>query len=569
MSEFVPPTRNLFLGKVDEELSYPYPQQAPDDKEIADMTVEAFREWAADNLDAEQIDKAHEIPETMRRQLGELGMLGVTVPEEYGGGGFGATSYCRLVEEMTRSDGSLAVFLGAHLSIGAKPLLLFGNDEQKARYLPKVATGETLCAFALTEPGSGSDAQSMRTVAIWDEAEGVYKLNGNKIWITNGAYAGLFSVFAKARGGPKEGPVALLVERGQEGFTNGPPENKLGIRGTATTELAFQDVRVKPENILGEIGDGFNMALDTLDTGRLSLGAGCTGGSKGLLQLAVEHARERKQFRKAIIDFGMVREKLGRMASHIYASESMTYMTSMLMDCHGASMPVEAGYCKVLGSETLWNTVNDAIQIAGGIGYMEEYPYQRHLRDSRINLIFEGTNEILRLAGTLEALKVPARRVNEMIKLEKAQLGAEGVKEALGSEGGLNKAQMPSFIPEQLSREGRVFAEAVKAFELKTVEVLRKYKRRILAQQYTLRRLADAAIQSYAMMVGLSRASSKIAELGAERAASDILLVRRFVEESARRVHHELATIDTLRDEFDDRISEMLKEEGRYPVRLF
>ncbi len=569
MSEFVAPTRNLFLGKVDEDLYYPYPQQDPDDKEIADMTVAAFREWAADNLDADEVDRNHEIPESMRQQLGELGLLGATVPEEYGGAGFGATSYCRTVEEITRADGSLAVFLGAHLSIGAKPIMLHGNEDQKSRYLPDVASGESICSFALTEPGSGSDAQSMLTVATWDEGEGVYRLNGNKIWITNGAYAKVFSVFAKAKGGPKEGAVALIVERGQEGFTNGPPENKLGIRGTATTELAFQDVRVKPENVIGEIGDGFNIALETLDTGRLSLGAGSIGGSKGILQLAIEHARERKQFKKPILDFGMVREKFGRMSSLIYASESMVYMTSLLMDTHQLELPVEAGYCKVFGSEALWSNVNDAVQVVGGIGYMKEYPYERFLRDSRINLIFEGTNEILRLACTLEALKVPARRVSEIIKAEKEGLGAEGMKALLGSEDGLQAVEVPSFVPELLAVEGQLFAGALRAFEEKTVEVLRKYRRRILSKQYTLRRLADAMMQNYAMMATLSRVSSKVAAVGPERAANEILLSRRFIEESARRVHQELDTIDTPRDGFDDQIAELLREEGRFPARLF
>ncbi|MDQ7005865.1 MAG: acyl-CoA dehydrogenase family protein [Acidobacteriota bacterium] len=563
-----PPTQGLFLGKLDEESVYPFPEQDPDEKEIADMTVAAFREWADDNLDSEKIDRDQEIPESVRRQLGELGLLGATVPEEYEGAGFGTTSYCRLVEEMCRRDASLSVFVGAHLSIGAKPLLLYGNPEQKARYLPGVATGRTLCAFALTEPGSGSDANAMRTTAEWDEAKGVFRINGNKIWITNGSYADLFSVFAKTRGSRGEGPGAFLVRRGQPGFTNGPSEHKLGIRGTATTELAFQDVEVAPEDVIGEIGEGFKIALETLETGRLSLGAGCTGGSKECLKMAVEHATERTQFRKTIISFGMIREKLARMAAHTYGSESAVYLTSGLIDRDRRTLPVEAGFCKVLGSETLWEAVNDTVQVVGGIGYMDEYPYQRYLRDARINLIFEGTNEILRLSGTLEALKEPSHRVTAQLKAEKAGLGAEGLEQAMGAIAG-QPATVPGWVPGVLAAEGECFAAALTGFSAKVVDVLRRHRRRILGQQYTLRRLADGAIQLYAMLAVLSRVSTRVAAVGEERSARDILLARRFIEEAAVRVRHEVEAIETPRDAFDDQLAELLGEEGRYPAPLF
>ncbi len=567
MSEKTIPTRNLFLGELDEETFFPYPEQEPEEKEVADMTVQAFREWAEDRLDPSEIDEKQEIPEAIRKEMGELGFLGVTVPEEHGGAGFGITSYCRIVEEMTRHDASLPVFVGAHLSIGAKPLLMFGNDEQKARYLPGVAAGDPLCAFALTEPGSGSDAQSMRTTATWDDEKGVFKLNGNKIWITNGLYAGFFTVFAKASGSRGSGPVALMVRRGQEGFTNGPSEHKLGIRGTATTELAFQDVEVKPEDMLCEIGDGFNIALKTLETGRLSLGAGSTGGAKECLRLAVEHARERTQFKKSLLSFGMIREKLARMATHIYASESMTYLTSGIIDREKINLPIEAGYCKVFGSETLWEVVNDAVQTVGGIGYMKEYPYERHLRDSRINLIFEGTNEILRLSGTLEALKDPAFRVNQLVKAEKAGIGVEAAEAAMG--GLVQRAGVPAWCAEALQAEGEILAQAQNLFTEKLVEVIRRHSRRILAKQYTLRRIADAAIQLYALTACVSRASSQIKAVGVERSKNEILLTRRFAHEAIARIREELETLDTVRDTFDDEVSEMLGEAGRYPLRLF
>ena len=563
-------SRGLFLGELHDESFHPFPEQEPDEREKADLTVEAFRDWAKDNLDPVQIDREQEIPAAVREGLAEMGLLGMTIPEDYGGYGFGATSYCRVMEEVTRADASLSVFIGAHLSIGAKPLVMFGDEKLKREFLPAVATGEKICAFALTEPGAGSDAGSLRTNAVWDEAKNAFKLNGNKIWITNGGFAELFTVFARATGGPitgEQGITAFLLERGQPGFTNGLSEHKLGIRGSSTTELAFQDVLVNPERIIGKPGDGFYIATHSLETGRLSLGAGCTGACKELIRLASRHARERTQFRKPIIEFGMVREKLGRMTATTYGSESMVYLTSGLAD-RGADIFVEAGFCKVFGSETLWTTVNDAVQIAGGIAYMTEYPYERHLRDSRINLIFEGTNEILRLASTLEALKEPGRRVTEALRAAKAGIGAAGVEAALAAEKRQAAASPPRWIPQSLAAQGEVFAATQKLFADSVLAVMRKHRRAILGQEYTLRRLADAGIRLYAMAATLSRATSRIAARGADGAQRDILLASRFVDDSHRVVRRELEDIDVLADRLDDDIADLLREEGRYPAPL-
>ncbi len=569
------PVHGLFVGELNDDLVYPYPSPDPEQRETTDQAIEAFREWAKDNVDAREIDAAQEIPERVRRGMAELGIMGMTVPEAYDGYGFGMTSYCRMVEELTKTDASLSVFVGAHLSIGARPILLYGSPEQKAQILPGVASGETVCAFALTEPGAGSDAGSMRTRAEWDAAKGVYRVNGNKIWITNGGYAGVFTVFARGSGGPageKDGFSAFILRRGTPGFTNGPSEHKLGIRGTSTTELAFVDVEVPPDDRVGPWGEGFKIALESLETGRLSLGAGCTGGAKEMVRLAVEHARERRQFRHPIIEFGMIREKLARMAAAAYGSESAVYLAAGLYDAKRAGIGIEAGYCKILGSETLWQAVNDTIQITGGIGYMTEYPYERHLRDSRINLIFEGTNEILRLSGTLDALKEPGRRVTEAIKAEKAELGAAGLVSAMAVEGmpaPAGPAGRLRWVTPALATEGEQFAATLDAFAAIVRTTLRKHRRAILGAQYTIRRLADAAIQLYAVAASLSRTSTLAREKGEDGARREILLTRRFVDEACRRVRYELDAVDTARDRIDDEIAGMLAIEGRYTSPLF
>jgi acyl-CoA dehydrogenase family protein 9 len=565
--------RSLFFGRVDDESFHPYPKQDPEEQEACDLAVQAFREWADDKLDPEEIDRIQEIPDDLRRGMGELGMLGLTVPEEYGGAGLGYTSYCRFVEEVTRVDASLSVFLGAHLSIGARPILLFGNEEQKQRYLPGVASGETIAAFALTEPGAGSDAGALRTRARWDAEHGVYRLDGNKIWITNGGYAEVFTVFARTEGGPdaegERGVSGFILERGERGFTNGPSEHKLGIRGTSTTELAFQDVAVAPESIVGPVGEGFKIALETLATGRLSLGAGCTGAAKGLVKAAAEHSLERKQFKKPISAFGMIREKLARMTAHAYGAESAVYLTTGLYDATDIDLMIETGYCKVLGSEVLWDVVNDTIQTVGGIGYMADYPYQRHLRDSRINLIFEGTNEILRLSGTLEGLKDPGGKVNQLLRAAKEKSGDESAEAVLGADEGFGPGESLRFVAEALRPEAEILRSTLDLFGSTVKMQLKKHRRRILAQQYTIRRLADGAIQLYAAAAALSRASSRIADVGEERAAHDILLARRFVEEACRSVRIQTETIDTPRDGLDDLIVAALEAERRYPAPLF
>ena len=492
-------------------------------------------------------------------------------PEAYGGAGLDYVAYSIVVEEISRVCGATGITVAAHTSLGTAPIYHFGTEEQRKRWVPKLASGEMLAAFALTEPGAGSDAGSLQTKATWDPEGNCFRLNGNKIWITNGGYAGLFTVFARAEGVPAElggrdGITAFLVERGAPGFTNGPSEHKLGIRGTSTVELAFEGTPVPVENVLGTPGEGLKIALHTLETGRLSLGAGGAGASKELVRMAIEHARERVQFRRPIADFGMIREKLGRMASWAYAVDAAVYLTSGLADRTDLNLSVETGYCKVFGSETLWQVVNDALQVAGGIGYMAEYPYQRYLRDARINLIFEGANEVMRLAETLVALREPGTRVTRAVKAEKEGLGRAAVEEILGYERRVDRAGIPSWVAEPLREDAEKLAAAITAFADRVEEIVRRHRRAILREQYTLRRLADGAIQLFGATSSLSRASSRVAEVGPDRAAREILLAKRFIDEACRRVRYEIDSIEQPQDRYDDEITELLKEEGRYPV---
>jgi len=463
----------------------------------------------ADRIEAKDFPVVRKI----LREAGELGFLGLDVPEEHGGLAQDLTSGVLLAEAMTVL-GSWSVIFGAQVGIGSLPIVYFGTPAQQARYLPRIASGELACAYALSEASSGSDAMAARTRAVLSPDKKHWILNGSKQWISNAGFADLFIVFAKVDG---EKFSAFIVERGTPGFSVGPEEHKMGIRGSSTCPLVFEDAKVPAENLLGEIGKGHKIAFNILNVGRLKLGSTCVAGVRHVIALSAAYAKERKAFGKPIGDFGLIRDKLARMVALAYVGEAMSYRTTALIDRRAAAgghqrgtpeyeqdlvaaveeYNIEASILKVWGSEALFQAADDGVQIHGGYGFVEEYPIERIYRDNRVNRIFEGTNEINRLLvpGTL---------------LKRAAKGAFPMMDMAGSVAAALKAEGPPAVPAgPLGRERRVAEQGKYLFAYATQVAVEAFGAGIADRQEVLGALADVAIEAFAVDSAVARALQK------------------------------------------------------------
>ncbi|MFN7997700.1 MAG: acyl-CoA dehydrogenase family protein [Bryobacteraceae bacterium] len=489
------------------------------------------------------------------KKAAELGLTGITIPEQYGGMELDLLSAMVAVEHMA-GDGSFAGWYGAHVGIGSLPILYFGTEEQKKHYLPKLAKMEMLGAYCLTEPHAGSDALAARTRADLSPDGKHYILNGQKMWITNGGSADLFTVFAKVGG---EKFTAFLVERKFPGVSTGAEEKKMGIKGSSTVAIYFDNVPVPVENVLGEIGRGHIIAFNILNVGRLKLGPGTVGGSKNVLAVSAKYAKERKAFGQSIAEFGIIQHKLAEMAIRIYAAESMTYRVVGLIEAQleGFSwdqpnapqtmlkaveeFAAECSIIKVYASEVLDYVVDEGVQIHGGYGYHQDYPVERAYRDSRINRIFEGTNEINRLLTTGMLLKRAARG-----QLGLVQAATEVLQEILGGPRGSE-----SEISGPFAEETKILINAKKIALMLMGVAYQRYMMELEKQQEVLAGITDVIMDIFAMESALLR-SRKLAgdAKGAQAADMTAVLVRdamAHIDVTARTVLGACAEGDMLR----------------------
>ncbi|MFN8672722.1 MAG: acyl-CoA dehydrogenase family protein [Candidatus Sericytochromatia bacterium] len=470
------------------------------------------------------------------KKAGELGLLSFDVPEEYDGMGLDKTTSL-IVSEKISMQPSFAISIGAHTSIGSLPIVFFGNDEQKKKYLPKIVTGEMLAAYALTEPNAGSDALGARTKAVLSEDGKNYILNGSKMWISNGGFADLFVVFAKIDG---EKFTAFIVERAFKGVSTGADEKKLGLKGSSTTTVILEDAVVPVENVLGEIGKGHKIAFNILNFGRFKLAGGSVGASKHVIPLAIKYAQDRKQFNKSLTEFGLIKHKIAEMVVKTYAIESMLYRTSGMLDQYIATLDknnpddimkaleeyaIECSGLKVAGSEALSYVVDENLQIFGGYGYSQEYPAERYYRDARINRIFEGTNEINRMLMTGMLLK---RAMKGELPLMKA--GMKIMEEIMS---------FPSFEEEEetlLSNETKLVANAKKAFFLASGVAAQKYMAKINDEQEIMAYLSDVLTDIYAMESSVLRTLKMAERNGEASVALQTECTKVFVNDAIERI---------------------------------
>lgn len=487
-----------------------------------------------DNLENHEFEHSVDL----LKKAGELGLLGSDVPEEYGGLALDKISSSLITEKFSRAGG-FSVTHGAHVGIGSLPIVFFGNDEQKEKYLPKLATGELLAAYALTEPSSGSDAMGAKTTAKLNEAGTHYVLNGEKQWITNSAFADVFIVYAKIDG---EHFSAFIVEREFPGVSTGPEEKKMGIKSSSTRTLILEDAEVPVENLLGEKGRGHVIAFNILNVGRYKLAIGGVGGSKRALEVATKYVNERKQFNTPISSFSLTQEKLATMATRTYANESAVYRTVGLFEQRMGALSdeelkdgrevakaiaeyqIECSMNKYTATECLDYVTDEAVQLHGGYGFMEEYEVARAYRDSRINRIFEGTNEINRLIVPGTLLKKAMK--GELPLLQQAQSLQEELMMMMPEEVG----------DETLEQEKYLLKNAKKMVLLGAGLAAQKYGKKLENEQEILVNLADMTAEVYNMESAILRTEKAINKSGEEKNKQKLLYTQVYVQEAFNRI---------------------------------
>jgi len=552
--------KGLFLGNFVADWVMPYPRLDARRETELDNALNEVRQMLDRDLDPGWIDRNADIPRHLIDGLARTGVLGMTAPREFGGRGFSQMQCCRILEEIGKRDASTSVFVNAHHSIGIRALILFGTREQKAQWLPSLVAGEKLAAFALTEREAGSDAANVRMTATPSDDGSHYVLNGEKRYITNAAVSQVWTVMARTPVPDKPGKDAITAflvtpdTPGVEMIEGRMP--KLGIRGTATGRFRLSNVRVPKENILGPLGKGLRVALTVLDFGRTTFGACCTGAAKHCLQLAIEHANSRQQFKKTLGDFDLVKKKIARMAADVYAMEAMTNVTASLIDRGLEDYMIETAMLKVFTTERLWEAVNDAFQIHGGSAYFDDNPLGRMLRDARINQIGEGSNEVLTSFIALVGMRGPGMEFKEIYDTM-TSFALNRIGKAWNA--GMNRMNATVRTPgvPVSSAELRGFASElgrlIRRFNVAVNRALVVYREPVLDMQLIQERIAGVAMELFASTCTLSRWDSEMhaSQRNGNAASSDSSAPGLFLRRSFRCIR---TLLDSLGDNDDKAI---------------
>ncbi len=544
--------KGLFFGHFNSSLLFPYPEIAATEREALSKSLSEVRRYADEHIDATTIDREARIPDDVVAGLGKLGVLGMTAPPAFGGRGFSQLGYTKIMELIGGHCAGTAVFVNAHHSIGIRALVLFGTPEQQQRWLPDLVSGKSLAAFALTEPEAGSDASNVQTTATPTPDGRGYILNGEKRWITNGGIAQVLTVIARtpSTGSDKKKQItAFIVTPDLPGFeVLDARMPKVGIRGTATGRLKFTNMFVPNENILGKLGKGLRIALTVLDFGRTTFGASCTGAAKFCLRAAATHAKKRVQFEQPLAEFELVKKKIAYIAAHVFAMEATTSECASFIDRGFEDFMLETAMLKVWSTDALWQIVNDTIQIFGGKAYFLDEPYERMMRDARINMIGEGANDVLRAFIAMVGIKPVA---DQLLKVKDAATHPWRGLGTLFRFGGsqLRVRFTTPTVPvksEKLQSHAHELGRSVRAFSLAVQKMLFQYRESILFKQYIQERIADAACEIYASSCTLSRLDSMLTTSNGDAAELDreVAAGRHFLRLSNRRIKQCLAALN-------------------------
>jgi acyl-CoA dehydrogenase family protein 9 len=570
--------RGIFAASIHDELLFPFPssleERDPDEARTVRRLLASLERMSRGLIDPARFDEEETIPEEVIEALAAEGFLGISIPQEYGGLGLSPAAYSHVFGAVSSLDPSIGVLVAVHAGLGAKAIVLYGTPAQKERYLPMLARGETLGAYALTEPETGSDAQHIVTRARLSDDGTEWILDGRKHWIGNGHRAGVITTFAQTevvKNGEKVlRPTSFIIRPDMPGFRVVGTVRKLGIRGSTQAELAYEGLRVPADHLLGTLGKGFTIAVNALNAGRMSLAAGCTTGTKKILRQMNEFTEQRVQFGRPIADFEITQRKIARTATDVYASDAMLGLLTRLAESPGGEYALEAACCKVFASEMLWRAADEMVQLAGGRGFVKPWPYERLLRDSRINRIFEGTNEILRLFISLNGIQDPAEELQELgaaLRQPMKNLGllsrtaAFRIRTRLG-----DKPDLEVELHPRLQKHKEYFEKHVGELTDRAERVIRAYRKEVVDAQQELERLVDMAIELFATACVLSRTQRLLDERGEDGCERELALCDLFVVEAGRRFRSARMAVQSPQDETRRAIARHVRDANGYGV---
>lgn len=572
--------RGLFAGEIADELLFPYPaplnERNPEEAAVVVRLVTALNEMVTSGLiNSAQFDDEETISDEVIEAMADAGLLAIATPKEFGGLGLSVSSYARVFGAIASIDPSLGVFMGVHCGLCTKAIVLFANHEQKARYLPALARGETLGAYALTEPETGSDAQHIVSRAERSPDGNGWILNGRKHWIGNGHRAGVLVTFAQTpieRDGKMiQRPTAFIIRPDMPGFRVVRTVRKMGIRGSTQAELAFENMFVPDDHVLGEVGKGFRVAVNALNAGRLSLASGCATATKRLLGEMTRYAEARVQFGAPLATFEITQRKLATVASEAYAADAMVGSLAAALDSDNVDASLEAACAKVFASEMVWRAADEMVQLAGGRGFVQPWPYERYLRDARINRIFEGANEILRLFVGLNGIEGPAQELKELAAALKnpirnwllvSEYARDRVKTAIGATEKFSVQLHP-----RLDTHRKYIEKHTAELAQLTERAIMRYKKDILHKQLVVERLAEMAMEIYARTSTIAR-TQRLLEHGDEaQYARELAFTDLFCRESGlrfRKARNGLNEPDDATDALRIAVAGLVRADGGY-----